>query len=284
MPILPGNMSERLIELRNAKRLTQKELSKQLSKKGLGFFDHATISRAESGKTVRVNVELIEALSRFYGVTADFILGLTDVPDQKYYELRDLGLSYDAARRLVQKEINPDALNRLVNCDGFPLLCEMISAYFPASMMEAYKELDQMFCETRSLADHAKELGVDLSEQNTIRLGAVLRVLKDSTTMQKDAVMDQFDIVIQELIRAMYDQKEDPKPLVMSKHELAAAFYKKTQERQRHSGGKILSEEERAWIMSRIVAAKMNLREDEIEPFSKLFLLMLRNRSNAESS
>ena len=81
MPILPGNMSERLIELRNAKRLTQKELSKQLSKKGLGFFDHATISRAESGKTVRVNVELIEALSRFYGVTADFLLGLTDVPD-----------------------------------------------------------------------------------------------------------------------------------------------------------------------------------------------------------
>ena len=142
---IPGSCTERLVEMRYRRKLTQQDLSKELQKKGYGYFDVSTISRAESGKTSRINAELIEALAKYYNVTADYLLGLTDIPDKKNYELSELGLSYEAALSLIRKDTDPKGLNLLFRCEGFSDLCDMAASYFSAESREVYHQRHRIY-------------------------------------------------------------------------------------------------------------------------------------------
>ena len=145
MPHLPGNIAQRLAELRYQRGLTQEQLSKEMYASGLGYYDRSTISRAESGGVTNVSSELVMALSKYFDVTADFLLGLTDIPDKKNYELSELGLSYEAARKLLFREVDPDALNRFIECGSFAELTERIADFYHSSMTETYAKVDSLF-------------------------------------------------------------------------------------------------------------------------------------------
>ena len=62
---------ERLVELRNDRGLTAKELEKEL---GLG---NGTVRRWEKEITIP-NIEYLVILAEYFGVTADYLLGLED--------------------------------------------------------------------------------------------------------------------------------------------------------------------------------------------------------------
>lgn len=280
MPILPGNASERLIELRNQRHLTQQELSKELEKHGLGFFDRATISRAESGKTTRVNVELVEALSKYYGVTADFILGMTDVPDRKSYEISEMGLSYDAARKLLLREVNPDAVNRLLSSESAASLCEMITSYFLTEMDETYREIVGLFPEIKDMGNHAEMLGIRLSEADRKKMASHLAILREPAQMQKDALMKQFELVIGEWIAGMYAGAEDPEPIRMSNQQLMRELRKELLEKKRRADLARITQEEKAEAIAHILARQMDFHEDEEALFVQLYQCMMRHRVN----
>ena len=65
------DMYERIRNLREDKDLNQKEMAKVLN------ISQSTYSRYESG-TLDVPTEVLIALSRFYNVSVDYILGLKD--------------------------------------------------------------------------------------------------------------------------------------------------------------------------------------------------------------
>jgi len=66
-------MYRRIRDLREAKDLTQKELSKILN------CSQQVYSNYELGQR-DIPTDILIALSRFYGVSVDYILGLTDYP------------------------------------------------------------------------------------------------------------------------------------------------------------------------------------------------------------
>ena len=63
--------AERLKYLRNEKELSQRQLSKQL---GLG---HSAVTQWEN-ETNTPNAEAIVMLAKFFNVSSDYLLGLTD--------------------------------------------------------------------------------------------------------------------------------------------------------------------------------------------------------------
>lgn len=70
-------MFERLKLLRNDKDLDQKDLADFLG------VVQQTYSRYESGE-ISITAEAIVKLSKFYGVSTDYLLGLTNNPKRNY--------------------------------------------------------------------------------------------------------------------------------------------------------------------------------------------------------
>ena len=79
---LPGTIGERMKDLRTARGITIKELAE---KAGL---DYSTLSRIENGKIQKVADDVVLMLAKFFNVSTDFLLGLTNIPDKKNYPIR----------------------------------------------------------------------------------------------------------------------------------------------------------------------------------------------------
>lgn len=282
MKNLPGTCAERLVEMRYRRKLNQKQLSKELEDKGYGYFNESTISRAENGTTTRINIELIEALARYYDVTADYLLGLTDIPDKKNYELSELGLSYEAALSLIKRNISSDGLNLLMRCAGFPVLCDMAAAYFSEGQQKAYEDMCVMFPEMNSIFEDSEALTYNLSAIDKRKLQAYLTVLREPEKIQKDIIMDQFRIVTEELANNMRE-RPDPERISEENNQFILRLRQEIMRRQRKLGKQKLSEEDMAKFMARIAAVRMGLHDEERDMFEQLYLTMMRNRSKKRS-
>jgi transcriptional regulator with XRE-family HTH domain len=121
---LPGTIGERVRDLRTARGITIKELSE---KAGL---DYSTISRIENGKIQKVADDIVLKLARFFNVSTDFLLGLTNIPDKKNYTAEELGLSTDAVKNLYTGLVDNQVADLLLSNRDFAALTMALADYF----------------------------------------------------------------------------------------------------------------------------------------------------------
>ena len=120
----------RLSNLRKDHNLSQKQLADQL------HVTHSQISRIESGETKNPNISIVIDAARFFHVSTDYLLGITQITSPKSYDISELGLSEEAVTRLITRRIDVDILNRLLEHEHFPKLCIMIRNYFDDTIAE----------------------------------------------------------------------------------------------------------------------------------------------------
>lgn len=101
-------IQERLKDLRVERKLTLEQLAEQtgLSRAALGSY--------EANDTKEISHYAIVKLARFYDVTADYLLGLSEMKNHSDAELNDLHLSDEVIELLRDCRINT------------PLLCELV--------------------------------------------------------------------------------------------------------------------------------------------------------------
>ncbi len=83
----------------------------------------STISRYVSGNTDKLSTDNIIAIARYFDVSTDYVLCLTDVEKPASFEIQKLGFSVKAAERLLQKKVNPEILSLLIE---MPLFAKLI--------------------------------------------------------------------------------------------------------------------------------------------------------------
>ena len=120
----------RLSNLRKDHDLSQKQLADQL------HVTHSQISRIESGETKNPNISIVIDAARFFHVSTDYLLGITQITSPKSYDISELGLSEEAVTKLITRRIDVDILNRLLEHENFPKLCIMIRNYFDDTIAE----------------------------------------------------------------------------------------------------------------------------------------------------
>ena len=105
--------AERLKDLRRERGLTLKELAEQtgLSASALGSY--------ESEEEKEINPFSVTTLAKFYGVSTDYLLGLTEMKSHPNTELRELGLSDDMIELLKSGKLNNRLLCELATHEGF---------------------------------------------------------------------------------------------------------------------------------------------------------------------
>ena len=103
------SLAYRLSNLRKDHDLSQKQLADQL------HVTHSQISRIESGETKNPNISIVIDAARFFHVSTDYLLGITQITSPKSYDISELGLSEEAVT---------------------PKLCIMIRNYFDDTIAE----------------------------------------------------------------------------------------------------------------------------------------------------
>ena len=120
---LPGDVRERIRDLIKSKKITQAKLA------GIIGIDKSTLSRYMSGNTDRLSNESIEKMSAYFGVSTDFLLGLTREPERTNYDIGELGLTVEAAKNLYLKKADPAIVSELLENNRFDELTHQIAVY-----------------------------------------------------------------------------------------------------------------------------------------------------------
>lgn len=182
---MPGSLGDRVRELRERDKLTQGELAVRIGTSA------STLSRIEKGEIGSPGSDIVVKLARVFRVSTDFLLGITDYPDQKNYEVGQLGLSPEAARRLNSGEVDMNVLNRMVMNPCFPAISRNISSWLDGSLEAGMRIQNDIIA---SAMDMARPFPAAQSALSAMRLPAsltlerlVMRMELMLRSMKKDA-------------------------------------------------------------------------------------------------
>ena len=142
---LPGTVRQRIQELIKERKITQAELAVEIG------MAESSLSRFLSEKTDKIGDEYIIKIADFLEVSTDFILGQTDFPERRNYDIGELGLSYKAAMALYTREVDTDVVNRILESPQFPEITRMISRYFKDTIAEGFAVQNAMWDSLRQL-------------------------------------------------------------------------------------------------------------------------------------
>ena len=142
---LPGTVRQRIQELIKERKITQAELAAEIG------MAESSLSRFLSEKTDKIGDEYIIKIADFLEVSTDFILGQTDFPERRNYDIGELGLPYKAAMALYTREVDTDVVNRILESPQFPEITRMISRYFKDTIAEGFAVQNAMWDSLRQL-------------------------------------------------------------------------------------------------------------------------------------
>ena len=106
MPFLHGDIRDRIIELAQKEGESMEKLALSIG------ITSSQLSRIVNGKTLKVSHELVIALAKKFDVSADFLLGMTSIPER--VRIDEFGLSETAIRNLLSGRVNLKWINHLL--------------------------------------------------------------------------------------------------------------------------------------------------------------------------
>lgn len=116
-----ATIGARLRHLQDRKGMKDTNLAKVL------HIDRSTLKRIENGGIEKVSPQVIIDAAQYFGVSTDFLLGLTDMPDPMNHSIESFGLTEGAARAILSEDVNIDMLNRLLENRRFCQLTQTMA-------------------------------------------------------------------------------------------------------------------------------------------------------------
>lgn len=112
------------------------------------------------------------------------MLGLTEIPDRKNYEISELGLSVEAAKNLYLGKVQPDVVNRLLESPRFAEVTYLIGQYLDDTLAEGYALQNQMMTTLRSMLMGAVRTDAAVQAAREVNRLKVPPYQADLTTIQ----------------------------------------------------------------------------------------------------
>lgn len=151
---LPGNLQERLRELRERNGFSSRnKLADELG------IDRTTYSRIEKGTTKTISSDILVKLSKLYNVPTDYILGLSNVPENTAYDIAELGLSVEAAKNLYSKKIDSRVINELLLNENFAVATRLMALYFSHAVTKLIQSQNVLLDNSMNVLDELIKTG-----------------------------------------------------------------------------------------------------------------------------
>ena len=142
---LPGDTRQRIQDLIKDSSITQAELA------GIIGLSESALSRYLKGQTEMLGDGYIIKIAKHFNVSTDFLLGETDIPDRKNYDIEELGLSAESAKLLYTGKIDSGILNLLIENPKFTHLIRLLTIYKDETMLDGIRAANQNYTFLRSL-------------------------------------------------------------------------------------------------------------------------------------
>jgi transcriptional regulator with XRE-family HTH domain len=207
MAFLPGNIGQRIKELREQRDINQEKLAEILN------INKATLSRIERGETKTVGSNILMTLAEHFNVSVDFLVGFTCVPDPKNYSVEALGLSSDGAKAMISRKVHMGIVNRLLENPEFCQLTYTMHYALEPNQMAAVSSANNMLVFGDSLMVGVMNQSVKGNQELLAlsrRLGAEMI---DPNTIGNYKMEDEFRKIIAQLRRDIRRDKPVSVPL-----------------------------------------------------------------------
>ena len=142
---LPADVRTRIVDLMKANKVTQKKLALTIG------VHESTLGRFLNGTTEKLSEDSVIRIAKTFNVSTDFILGTTEIPDKKNYDISELGLSVEAAKNLYTGKVKADVVNRLLENPRFATVTYMIAQYLDDTTAGGYAAHNQMIATVTSM-------------------------------------------------------------------------------------------------------------------------------------
>ena len=172
--------SERLKDLRLERGLTLKDLAEQtgLSQSALGSYE------TDEGK--EISPHSVTTLAKFYGVSADYLLGLTENKNPPAADLYDLHLSDEMIALLKSGKINNRLLCEIATHGCFPRFMADVEIFVDRIADMRVNDMNTVLSNTRNTLMERRGLPADDLYVRTLELAQVREEDYFSHVMQKD--------------------------------------------------------------------------------------------------
>ena len=141
---LPGDTRQRIQDLIKNRKITQAELAEKVG------LSNSALSRYLQGGTKNLGDGYIIRIAKYFDVSTDFLLGETDIPDRKNYDIEELGLSAETAKLLYTRKVDASVLNQLIEHPRFPQLLLLLARYRDETMIAGINAMNQVMNFSRS--------------------------------------------------------------------------------------------------------------------------------------
>ena len=180
---LPGDTRQRIQDLIKSRKITQAELAERVG------LSSSTLSRYLQGRTTNLGDGFIIRIAKYFDVSTDFLLGETDIPDRKNYDIAELGLSAETAKLLYTGKVDASVLNQLVEHPRFPQLLLLLARYRDETMIAGINAMNQILTFIRSLTLdqanlHPEDAVAVKNATQDLKLLATPPVTADTNTIQ----------------------------------------------------------------------------------------------------
>ena len=172
--------AERLKDLREERGLTLDQLAKEtgLSKSALGSY--------ELNENVEISPHSALTLAKFYGVSTDYLLGLTEIKNRPNVELHELHLSDAMIDLLKSGKINNRLLCEMATHPGFPRFMTDVEIYVDRIADMRINDMNAVLNATRQTILDKQKVSEDDLYVRTMEVAQVSETDFFSHLMQKD--------------------------------------------------------------------------------------------------
>ena len=180
---LPGDTRQRIQDLIKSRKITQAELAESVG------LSSSTLSRYLQGRTTNLGDGFIIRIAKYFDVSTNFLLGETDIPNRKNYDIEELGLSAETTKLLYTGKVDASVLNQLVEHPRFPQLLLLLARYRDETMITGINVMNQVLTFMRSLTldqanIHSENTDAANLAAQDLKLLATPPVTADTNTIQ----------------------------------------------------------------------------------------------------
>ena len=202
-----ATIGARLLHLQNRKGMKDTELAKVL------HIDRATLKRIIGGDTEKVSSQVIIDAAQHFGVSTDFLLGLTDMPDPMNHPVEEFGLTVPAARAILSEDVHKEMLNRLLENQRFGQLTHTMHYAFEPDQTEGIMTRNNLLAYGESLFLECMNVSLKTKREMKKDTRKIASELIDPNTVGNHQMLEEFRKIIQQIRKEMKMEKPPSVPV-----------------------------------------------------------------------
>ena len=138
--VLSGNVAEWVRDLRRENNLSMEQLGKAVN------VDKSTVSRIENGELFKCDIAL--SLAEYFGVSTDYLFGLTDDKSPVNYDLKKLGISSDIVNDKSERITADEAEKYITDSDYVAVYFELTKENNASTECEYFFIISEIYGES----------------------------------------------------------------------------------------------------------------------------------------